>query len=228
MKNFIYIFFIIFFAASFNACSPNQKKKAEVVKKAPERPPVEIGKQTWTTQNLDVDQFRNGEKIPEAKTQKEWVSAVKTKKPVWCYYYNDPKNGIKSGKLYNWYAINDQRGLAPAGWHIPTDEEWSALVQFLGDDKNLADKIKSNEGWKNNSNGQNTSGLSLIPGGYRYSNGFFDPSGSSAFYWSSSIDEKLKGDSIALGRSLGYDGSFQTYWLSKGLGLSVRCVRNVN
>jgi uncharacterized protein (TIGR02145 family) len=226
MKNFIYLLCFAFLVASFNSCSSNEKKKEEKVNKAPEKPPVQIGNQTWTVQNLDVDVFRNGETIPEAKTKEEWISAVKTKKPVWCYYYNDPKNGVKSGKLYNWYAINDQRGLAPQGWHIPTDEEWTTLVQFLGDDKNLAAKIKSSEGWKNDNNGKNTSGLSLIPGGYRYSNGFFDPSGSSAYYWSSSIDEKLKGDSIALGRSLGYDGSFQTYWLSKGLGLSVRCIKD--
>jgi uncharacterized protein (TIGR02145 family) len=187
---------------------------------------INIGSQYWMASNLDVDKFRNGDKIPQSQTDAEWESAGLNKQPAWCYYNNDLSNGQKYGKLYNWYAIIDSRGLAPEGWHIPTDEEWTTLVQFLGEDKNLADKIKSSVGWKNDSNGKNTSGLSLIPGGYRYSNGFFDPSGSSAYYWSSSIDEKLKGDSIALGRSLGFDGSFQTYWLSKGLGLSVRCIKD--
>ena len=226
MKNIIYLFGLSIVSILFNACSPKEKKKEEIVEKAPARPPIKIGEQTWTSQNLDVDAFRDGNKITEAKTQEEWVHAVKSQKPAWCYYYNDPKNGLKSGKLYNWFAVNDPRGLAPEGWHIPSDEEWSTLVKFLGDDKELAGKIKHTEGWKNDENGNNSSGLSLVPGGYRYSNGYFDPTGSSAYYWSSSIDNKIKGDSIALGRNLNFDGSFQTYWLSKGLGLSVRCVKN--
>ena len=226
MRNYIFFGLSILLSSAFFSCSSNKVKKDETIQKAPVRPPVTIGNQTWTTQNLDVDQFSNGDKIPEAKSQEEWISAMKSKKPAWCYYYNDAKNGVMSGKLYNWYAVSDARGLAPSGWHVPTDDEWTTLVKFLGDDKSLEEKIKSTEGWKNDENGKNTSGLSLVPGGYRYSNGFFDPTGSSAYYWSASIDNQLKGDSIALGRSLGFDGSFQTYWLSKGLGLSVRCVKN--
>ena len=226
MKNLIYLLTILFAIMLIIGCTSKENKKETVEQKAPVRPPVKIGSQTWTTQNLDVDAFRNGNKIPEAKTQQEWIQAVNAHKPAWCYYYNDSKNGLKSGKLYNWFAVNDPQGLAPEGWHIPSDDEWSTLVNFLGDDKDLESKLKCTEGWKDNENGNNSSGLSLVPGGYRYSNGFFDPTGSSAYFWSSSIDDKLKGDSIALGRNLSFDGSFQTYWLSKGLGLSVRCVKN--
>ncbi len=226
MKNLIHPLTILFAIMFIIGCTGKENKKETVEQKAPVRPPVKIGTQTWTTQNLDVDAFRNGNKIPEAKTQQEWIQAVKAHKPAWCYYYNDPKNGQKSGKLYNWFAVNDPQGLAPEGWHIPSDEEWSTLVKFLGDDKELEGKLKFTEGWKDNENGNNSSGLSLVPGGYRYSNGYFDPIGSSAYFWSSSIDDKIKGDSIALGRNLSFDGSFQTYWLSKGLGLSVRCVKN--
>jgi uncharacterized protein (TIGR02145 family) len=93
---------------------------------------VTIGTQTWTTKNLDVATFRNGDAIPEAKTDEEWQAAGDNKQPAWCYYDNDPKNGVKYGKLYNWYAVNDARGLAPAGWHIPTDEAWTELSTFLG------------------------------------------------------------------------------------------------
>lgn len=226
MKNLIYPFAIFFALLQITGCASKEKNKETTVQKAPVRPPVIIGNQTWTSQNLDVETFRNGNKIPEAKTQEEWIQATKSKMPAWCHYYNDPENGAKYGKLYNWYAVNDPRGLAPTGWHIPSDEEWSILVKTLGDDKELANKIKYTEGWKNDENGNNSSGLSLVPGGYRYSNGYFDPTGSSAYLWSSSIDDKIQGDSIALGRNLSFDGSFQTYWFSKGLGLSVRCVKD--
>ncbi len=81
---------------------------------------VKIGNQVWTSKNLDVEQFNNGDKIPEAKTNEEWNLANKNKTSAWCYYDNDNKNGMKYGKLYNWYAITDPRGIAPKGWHIPS------------------------------------------------------------------------------------------------------------
>jgi uncharacterized protein (TIGR02145 family) len=106
---------------------------------------VKIGTQIWMTENLNVSTFRNGEPIPEAKTEEEWVKAGENKQPAWCYYNNDPKNGAKYGKLYNWYAVYDSRGLAPAGWHIPTDAEWTTLENQLGDD--AGNKMKSTSGW---------------------------------------------------------------------------------
>jgi uncharacterized protein (TIGR02145 family) len=108
---------------------------------------VTIGTQVWMTANLDVSTFRNGDPIPEAKTDEEWERAGKLKQPAWCYYDNDPKNGVKYGKLYNWYAVNDLRGLAPVGYHVPTDAEWTTLKKFLGDD--AVKKMKSTIGWEN-------------------------------------------------------------------------------
>jgi uncharacterized protein (TIGR02145 family) len=105
---------------------------------------VKIGTQTWMAENLNVERFRNGDLIPQAKTNEEWEKAGKEGKPAWCYYDNDPKNGAKYGKLYNWYAVNDPRGLAPAGWHIPTDAEWTTLGDQLGSD---GKKMKSTSGW---------------------------------------------------------------------------------
>ena len=103
---------------------------------------VTIGTQTWTTKNLDVATFRNGDAIPQAKTNEEWKAAGKNKQAAWCYYRNDPKNGAKYGKLYNWYAVVDTRGLAPAGWHVPTDEEWTVLSTFLGGEDVAGKKMK--------------------------------------------------------------------------------------
>jgi uncharacterized protein (TIGR02145 family) len=106
---------------------------------------VKIGNQTWMAENLNVSTFRNGDPIPEAKTNEAWEKAGKDGRPAWCYYENDPKNAAKYGKLYNWYAVNDSRGLAPIGWHIPTDTEWSTLDNQLGDD--AGKKMKSTSGW---------------------------------------------------------------------------------
>jgi len=81
---------------------------------------VKIGNQTWSKTNLEVKTFRNGDTIPEAKTDEEWQKAAKEGKPAWCYYKNKKKYG---SILYNWYAVNDSRQLAPEGYHIPNDDE---------------------------------------------------------------------------------------------------------
>ena len=108
---------------------------------------VAIGTQVWTTKNLDVATFRNGDAIPQAKTDEEWKAAGDNKQPAWCYYENNTANGTKYGKLYNWYAVVDSRGLAPAGWHVPTDEEWTVLSTFLGGEDVAGKKMKSTSGW---------------------------------------------------------------------------------
>jgi aspartate kinase len=82
-------------------------------------------------ENLNVSNFRNGEAIPEAKTNEEWIKAGNEGKPAWCYYENRSENGRIYGKLYNWYALNDPRGLAPAGWSIPENNDWRTLVKNL-------------------------------------------------------------------------------------------------
>jgi uncharacterized protein (TIGR02145 family) len=106
---------------------------------------VKIGSQVWMAENLNVSRFKNGDPIPEAKSFEEWNKASAEGKPAWCFYENDPKNGLKYGRLYNWYAVNDPRGLAPEGWHVPTILEWEQLNNFLGDNAGI--KIKSKSGW---------------------------------------------------------------------------------
>jgi uncharacterized protein (TIGR02145 family) len=106
-----------------------------------------IGEQVWTTSNLNVTKFQNGDPIYEAKTNAQWINASEEKKPAWCYLQNNVQNGVIYGKLYNWYAVNDPRGLAPKGWHIPSLSEWVELETFLG--KNLVNAaLKSTVGWK--------------------------------------------------------------------------------
>lgn len=134
-------------------------------------PIVTIGKQTWTAKNLNVSTFANGDPIPEAKTAKEWRDAAKNGWPAWCYYNNDPGNRHTYGKLYNWYAVNDQRGLAPKGWHVPNDEEWNILLGQLGE--NASTNLKSIDNWQHGANGSNSSGFSAYPGGFRTHKGVF-------------------------------------------------------
>jgi len=100
---------------------------------------VTIGTQVWMTKNLDASTFRNGDSILQAKTEVEWKKAGENKQPAWCYHNNDPSIGGTYGKLYNWYAVNDPRGLAPAGWHVPSSEEWETLIDKIGwvDHENL-------------------------------------------------------------------------------------------
>ena len=140
---------------------------------------------------------------------------------AWCYYENETANGSSYGKLYNWYAVNDPRGLAPKGYHIPSNAEWTKLSDNLGDEAGT--KMKSSSGWKNNGNGNNTSGFAGLPGGYRDSSGGFNDVGAYGYWWSSS--ENDAGD--AWSRFLGYDdGSVNRNFNYKQNGFSVRCLRD--
>lgn len=126
-----------------------------------------IGSQTWTLRNLDITHYNNGDEIPEVQDNLEWG---KLTTGAWCHYENDSKNGLTFGKLYNWYAINDSRGFAPIGWHIPTNKEWMKLIKFLGGKNIAGGKLKDfgNSLWLNpNLGATNSFGFTALPGGYR-------------------------------------------------------------
>ena len=108
---------------------------------------VKIGGQKWMSENLNVTYFRNGDPILQAKSEEEMWKAQENKQPAWCYYNFDPKNGKKYGKLYNWYAVNDPRGLAPVGWHIPSEKDYLILDSLLGKSE-AGKKMKTTSGWK--------------------------------------------------------------------------------
>jgi uncharacterized protein (TIGR02145 family) len=185
---------------------------------------VEIDDQVWMSENLNADKFRNGEPIPEAKTSDEWEAAGKNRQPAWCYYENDQENETPYGKLYNWYAVNDPRGLAPEGWRIPADAEWNRLINFLGGAELAGYKMKSTWAWKDGGNGNNLSGFNGLPGGHRGSDGTFGFVGSLGFWWSSTEEGGTTG---AWSLWLNYHSDFltMTYDL-KTSGMSVRCLRD--
>ena len=184
---------------------------------------VTIGSQVWTIKNLDVSTFRNGALIKQAKTDEEWMLAGENKQAAWCYYNNDAGNGTKYGKLYNWYAVNDARGLAPLGYHIPTDKEWILLSDSLMGLDVAGSKMKSSTDWIENGNGNNSSGFSGLPGGCRYSYGGFGSIGEYGAWWSAF--ENL--ESYFFGRSLNnYDSNLMGVMASTFYGFSVRCIRD--
>lgn len=187
---------------------------------------VKIGTQIWMSKNLNVDKFRNGDPIPEAKTIQEWLKASENKQPAWCYYDNIAANGEKYGRLYNWYAVTDPRGLAPSGWHVPTDAEITQLTDYLGGDKyspTTGAKLKSTSGWKNNGNGTNESGFSALPAGGRDLNGIFSLIEEAGGLHSTSEQTTSKAWARQLMSVSGY--IFRASG-DKGTGLSVRCVKD--
>jgi len=182
-----------------------------------------IGSQVWMVENLNVDKFSNGDPIPHVKTDADWEKADKNKQPAWCYYDNDPSNGEKYGKLYNWYAVNDPRGLVPKGWHVPSDEEWTTLTDHMGGDDVAGTKMKSTSGWHDDGNGTNGSGFLGLPGGFRDVDGTFNLIGKHGFWWSSSESNT----SSSWFRFLYYPaGMVGRDNLSKECGLSVRCIKD--
>lgn len=183
---------------------------------------IKIGTQTWATKNLDVSSFSNGDAIPEAKTTAEWAAAAEQRKPAWCYYENDRANGTKYGKLYNWFAVSDPRGLAPKGWHIPSDAEWITLTGNLGGENAAGTKMKSSSGWKDNANGTNESGFEGLPGGSRSLKGIFADIGAVGNWWSSTKAGPYSAWSRSLSSANGAVGRAGNGFM-KG-AFSVRCL----
>lgn len=175
---------------------------------------VAIGTQCWFEENLRSDNYRNGNPMPTVTSDNSWSSASGGAQ---CSYDNEDSYKSTYGPLYNWYAVNDDRGLCPSGWHVPTDEEWTTLEIYLGTDP--GDKMKSSPpDW----DGSNSSGFSGLPGGYRASNGYFNLAGGMGVWWSSSPtsggawSRELKSSDDNVDRP---NDNHLT-------GLSVRCVRD--
>ena len=125
--------------------------------------------------------------------------------------------------MYNWHAVNDPRGIAPVGYHLPSDEEWTVLTDYLGGEEKAGAKMKSKTDWIEDRNDTNSSGFSGLPGGNRFDDGSFGYVGEYGNWWSSS---EVDTDDAVI-RGLYYkDGTVGQYSLSKKWGLSVRCLRD--
>jgi len=205
---------------------------------------VTICTQTWMLKNLDVSTYSDGTPIPQVSDPTAWFNLTTG---AWCYYNNNPANGAIYGKLYNWYAVAGiydaasaanptlRKKLAPTGWHIPTDAEWSTLINCLDPTSdggnnipNIAgNKMKATTLWTPYSGITNTnsSGFAALPGGCRNNliSGTFPPIGSTGSWWSSSETDTNSSWCCVLSNSLPFA---RRYFRGKVDGFSVRCVRD--
>ena len=201
---------------------------------------VMIGEQEWMAKNLSVTHYRNGDAIPNVTNNDNWVSLTTG---AYCNFNNKTNNSNIFGKLYNWYAVNDSRNIAPDGWHVPTDDEIKELEIYLGMSPEEADNTGhrgTNEGsklagWSNlwagielsiltEDSEFGVSGFNAVPSGFRFSgDGFYYDMTDFTGFWSSTEYSSSK----AWYRSLSYDlsGVFRSDY-SKNYGFSIRCLKD--
>ncbi|MGE0931428.1 fibrobacter succinogenes major paralogous domain-containing protein [Peijinzhouia sedimentorum] len=183
-----------------------------------------IDDQVWMAENLNVSRFRNGDIIPEVTTEADWEAAGINGTPAWCYYNNDPANGDTFGKLYNWHAVNDPRGLAPVGYHIPNDVEWNILEAFLG--TNAGGKLKQTGTsiWISpNTDATNFYGFSALPSGARTFEGDFSNIGTTGFFWTNSLVPPSQARRKRVNNTT---GEIHTAFSPFGSGFPVRAIRD--
>ena len=178
--------------------------------------------QEWITENLKTTTFANGDSIPNVADSLQWVNLTTS---AWVYYNNDNQNENPYGKLYNWFAVEDQRNLCPTGWHVPTDQDFTLLSSYL-DIASSGGKMKTTgtQYWQNpNTDASNESGFSGLPGGYRNYFGTFNLLSELGFWWSTS---NINTDSAG-NYTLNYSNRYFTSVINdKRAGQSVRCLKD--
>jgi uncharacterized protein (TIGR02145 family) len=184
---------------------------------------IVIGDQCWMAENLKVTHYRNGDPLPNVTDNSSWLSLSTG---AYCNYDNDEGHIGVYGRLYNWYAVDDSRNIAPEGWHAPTDTEWRILVDYLGGGMVAGGKMKDTGTvyWDSpNTGATNESGFTALPGGLRYDGGTYNGMGGSALFWSSTEWD----DYTAWGLQLYYYHSVAAH-IDKleQYGFSVRCVKD--
>ena len=195
-------------------------------------PFIKICDQIWMSKNLDVSKYRNGDDIPQVTAASVWKTLTTG---AWCWYNNDSANYAATyGKLYNWYAVNDVRGLAPTGWHIPSDPEWVILTDtclsgfaIAGAETKTTGTIQAGTGlwYSPNTGATNSSGFGGLPGGLRNNIGSFTSLGFLGSWWSST--EYISNDK-AWNHNLYYNNvnAISANSNLKILGFSVRCIKD--
>lgn len=197
---------------------------------------IKIGSQIWMIENLKTTHYRNGDPIPTSEYDWGGESAGE-----YCNYFNDSSIANTYGRLYNWYAVTDSRNIAPAGWHVPSDAEWTTLTDYLsthgygylGSGNDIAKSMAVASGWRashtegtvgNQQEGNNNSGFSAFPGGRRYFIYWaFKDLGNCGYWWSSTESDTDN----AWNRSICYgDSTVVRDFNLKNSGYSVRCIKD--
>ncbi len=183
---------------------------------------VKIGNQTWMAENLRATKYSNGDAIPFIEDSTKWTSL---KSGAFCNYNNNEKFVSVYGRMYNWYAVTDSRNVCPSGWHVPSDEEWVVLENFLGGPSVAGGKMKLNDTtiWRfPNTGASNISGFSAVPGGRQYHSAFFFLH-EYCQYWSVTVNF----EEYCWSRYLSYCmQELSRFHYKKYYGLSVRCVKD--
>jgi len=185
---------------------------------------INIGTQTWMAENLRTTKYRDGSSIPLITEAVEWTSL---NTGAYCNYgnTNDSDTIVTYGNLYNWFAVSDSRNLAPVGWHVPNDSDWTTLINYLGGSEIAGNKLKEIGivHWASpNSKATNETGFTALPGGFRNEYGNFMEIGYSGYWWSFT-------DAVDDGRDriMFSDHPWVSDWFApKVNGLSVRCVKD--
>lgn len=195
---------------------------------------VAIGPQIWMAENLKTTVYRNGDPITNVTDNIPWENDTTG---AYCYYNNDAANIPTFGMLYNWYAVHDSRNIAPVGWHVPTDAEWSALRSWLAGQYVAGGKLKSRGTlnvtdinatptpyWNTpNIAASDEVGFSALPGGYRYYGGVFGGVADAGYWWSSTQYDA----GTAWCRYISNDSAeLYSSYIAKGLGFSIRCIKD--
>ena len=175
----------------------------------------------WTTSNLNTTRFSDASFIPQATSAKQWKKYMKKKKPAWCYYNFSSKSEDEFGKLYNWYAVKSDKGLAPKGFHVATDKEWKALINNFGGAEEAGSKLKTVVDWTEDGNSTNESKFSAKPGGYTLDGESFEYVGKYGYWWTSSEAHMTNAYSYTM---YYLSGKVERKVNYKYSGLSVRCV----
>lgn len=197
---------------------------------------VQIKTQIWTKENLNVSKYRNGDDIPQVQDNAEWAALTTG---AWCYLDNNPDNGAIYGKLYNFYAVIDPRGLAPEGFHIPIEDEIKKLISSFYT-PNYVGKNMKEEGtahWIEQFNpGDNETGFTALPGDKRLTNGKFryqnikQEFGFEGYWWCTFEEDSMPTEDFTFLRgynlSATSDLCFREKSLSGNEGLSVRCLKD--
>ena len=185
---------------------------------------VTIGTQTWMTENLKTTKYNNGDRIIHDTIDSQWGSSADG---AYCFYLYEPQMKDYSGCLYNWFAVNDVRGIAPAGWHVPTDADWNTLATYLGGASIAGGKLKEagDTHWYDpNTGATNETGFTALPGGFLYASLVtFNNAGKYAYWWSATNASSDNGGTWAVD----YQSTVLSgYSSTKYNGYSVRCIKN--
>lgn len=237
------LFRLLVISVAFTGCHKGSEKDVFESYVPKELKEIKIGTQTWADSDLRVLRYRNGDEIMHAQTDEDWILAKENEIGAWCFYEvlhlgrTDSING-HYGLLYNWYAIDDPRGLAPVGWHVPNKSEWDKLLIELGD--SAAHKLKSDNKWRAEvdmegngcsvGNGTNETRFSALPTGSRSTTGYWSGRGGIGIWYTTTKHRMFKHESDvkpAIFQMLCSDYNVWSGGTSEpGNGYSVRCIRD--